>query len=75
MRDLPVLDTRGLKCPLPLLKMKMALKDLEVGDNIVVLTSDEGSVRDFKSFCDLSSNKLLSSVAVVPNFKFVIQKG
>jgi tRNA 2-thiouridine synthesizing protein A len=75
MSDLPILDARGLNCPLPLLKMKVALKDLQENDKIMVLTSDKASLRDFKSFCDLSNNELLSSVSKASYFEFVIQKG
>lgn len=48
------LDARGLACPLPLLKAKQRLRDLVSGDCLRVLATDQGSVRDFKAFADLS---------------------
>jgi len=68
------LDARGLACPLPLLKMKLALKDLQTNNTIRVLTSDEGSLADFKSFCELTGNTLLSMTIKQGYFEFVIEK-
>ena len=56
-----VLDVTGLSCPMPLLKAKQALNKLKVGQTLLVKATDPGSVRDFRSFTDLSSNKLLES--------------
>lgn len=56
-----VLDVTGLRCPMPLLKAKQALNKLGVGQTLLVKATDPGSVRDFKSFTDLSSNQLLES--------------
>ncbi|MGI1678843.1 MAG: sulfurtransferase TusA family protein [Cellvibrionaceae bacterium] len=49
-----VVDARGLTCPLPLLKAKQGLKPLDNGEVLKVLATDPGSVRDFKSFVQLS---------------------
>lgn len=56
-----VLDVTGLNCPMPLLKAKQALNKLEAGQTLLVKATDPGSVRDFKSFADLSANRLLES--------------
>jgi TusA-related sulfurtransferase len=44
------LDTRGLNCPLPILKAKKALSSMESGQLLKVLATDPGSVRDFQAF-------------------------
>jgi len=46
-----VLDAKGLNCPLPILKAKKALKTLENGQVLEVLSTDPGSVADFSAFC------------------------
>lgn len=56
-----VLDVTGLSRPMPLLKAKQALNKLIVGQILLVKATDPGSVRDFRSFTDLSSNQLLES--------------
>jgi tRNA 2-thiouridine synthesizing protein A len=56
-----ILDARGLKCPLPILKADRALKDLASGETLRVLTTDPGSVEDFKDFCRASRNEMVES--------------
>ncbi len=55
------LDTKGMNCPLPILKTKKAMKDLAAGDTLEVLSTDPGSVKDMEAFCKSTGNKLLSS--------------
>lgn len=53
-----ILDARDLRCPLPLLKAKQALRAMESGQRLQVLATDSGSVQDFQSFCRISGNRL-----------------
>jgi tRNA 2-thiouridine synthesizing protein A len=53
------LDTRGLNCPLPILKAKKALADMASGEVLKVLATDPGSVRDFQAFSRQTGNELL----------------
>ena len=55
------LDTKGLMCPMPLLKAKRALNTMEAGQHLRVLATDQGSVRDFRVFAEQSGHALLSS--------------
>jgi len=57
------LDTSGLKCPLPVLKAKKALKGMAAGATLRVVATDPGSVRDFAHFCDATGDSLLESRA------------
>ncbi len=54
------LDTRGLNCPLPILKAKKALADMGSGDLLRVVSTDPGSVRDFQAFARQTGNDLVS---------------
>jgi tRNA 2-thiouridine synthesizing protein A len=54
------LDTRGLRCPLPLLKAKQALRDMAAGETLRVLATDAGSVRDFQAYAQLSGHVLVA---------------
>lgn len=67
-------DARGLACPLPLLKAKQALNQLNSGDQLRVLATDEGSVRDFKTFAELSGNTLLESTEENGCYQYLLQK-
>lgn len=54
------LDTKGLKCPLPVLKARRAMKELAAGDVLEVEATDPGSVEDFVHFCDTTGHELLA---------------
>jgi TusA-related sulfurtransferase len=53
------LDARGLNCPLPILKAKKALADMESGHTLKVIATDAGSVRDFQAFAKQTGNELV----------------
>jgi tRNA 2-thiouridine synthesizing protein A len=59
MNTLKELDTRGLNCPLPILKAKKALAELSSGDTLKVFATDPGSVRDFQAFAKQTGNELI----------------
>lgn len=56
------LDTTGLMCPLPLLKLKKALSTLESGGVIRVVATDPSSRLDFGVFCEQAGHPLLEVV-------------
>ena len=68
------LDVRGLNCPLPILRAKKALTDLESGQVLKVLATDPGSVKDFQAFCRQTGNPLLSHHETAAEFIFFLQK-
>jgi TusA-related sulfurtransferase len=53
------LDTRGLNCPLPILKAKKALADMASGELLRVVSTDPGSTRDFQAFARQTGNELV----------------
>ena len=53
------IDTRGLNCPLPILKAKKALAELQSGQVLKVVSTDAGSIRDFQAFAKQTGNELL----------------
>lgn len=57
--DLQV-DASGLKCPLPILRAKKALAQLESGQVLQVITTDQHAIQDFQAFCRQTGNKLLA---------------
>jgi len=54
-----VLDTKGLNCPLPILRVKKAIKDVPAGGTLQVLATDPGAVKDFEAFCKATGQQLL----------------
>src|SRR5271155_503653 len=57
------LDTRGLKCPLPVLKARKALLGVPIGDVLIILATDLGAPSDFEHFCSTTGNELVSTGA------------
>ncbi|WP_280152563.1 sulfurtransferase TusA family protein [Piscinibacter sp. XHJ-5] len=53
------IDTRGLNCPLPILKAKKALAEMASGQVLKVVATDPGSMRDFQAFARQTGNELL----------------
>lgn len=68
------IDVTGLACPLPLLKAKVALRDLQSGEQLKVLVTDAASVRDFAVFAELSGNTLISSTQEGELYIHILQK-
>lgn len=69
-----VIDLSGLNCPLPILRTKKALANLQSGQTVHVTCTDPATPKDFESFCKQTGNPLLNSAAVEDKFVFVIQK-
>ncbi|MDX2156208.1 MAG: sulfurtransferase TusA family protein [Hyphomicrobiaceae bacterium] len=68
------LDTRGLTCPLPILKATKAIKDVPAGGTLEVLATDPGSVPDFAAFCSRHRHALLESTERNGVFRFLIRR-
>ncbi|MEO5336730.1 MAG: sulfurtransferase TusA family protein [Magnetospirillum sp. WYHS-4] len=68
------LDTKGMNCPLPILKTKKTIKSLANGDTVKVESTDPGSVKDFEAFCRSTGNKLVSSTNDGGVYTYVIEK-
>ena len=69
-----ILDTKGLNCPIPIIKVKKRIKDLQSGETLEVLSTDPGSVWDFEAFSRATGNPLRESDENAGIFRFVIQK-
>ncbi len=62
------LDTRGLNCPLPILKAKKALADMTSGQVLKVVATDPGSMRDFQAFARQTGNELVEQSTLNDEF-------
>lgn len=69
-----ILDASGLNCPLPILRTKKAIAALQSGEQLEVISTDPGSVKDLESFCSQTGHALLSSIQVDGRFVFNIRK-
>jgi TusA-related sulfurtransferase len=68
------IDTRGLNCPLPILKAKKALADMSSGEVLKVLATDTGSLRDFQAFARQTGNELIQQDNVGTEFVHYLRR-
>ena len=68
------IDTRGLNCPLPILKAKKALSDMQSGQLLRVVSTDGGSLRDFPAFSKQTGNELVDQQTVGDEYIHVLRR-
>ena len=68
------IDTRGLNCPLPILKAKKALSEMASGQVLKVVATDAGSVRDFQAFAKQTGNDLLEQQTEGEEFIHIMRR-
>jgi len=69
------LDVTGLLCPMPILRARRTLEDMEAGDMLLVVASDPATVQDMPAFCRISGHKLHMARSEHEKFLFEIEKG
>tara|TARA_Y100000739_G_C20396716_1_gene368227 strand:+ start:201 stop:425 length:225 start_codon:yes stop_codon:yes gene_type:complete len=69
------LDTKGMNCPMPILKAKKAMKQLDAGNTLRIYATDPGSVEDFGAFCRTGGHELMESSEADGVFTYLIKKG
>lgn len=69
------LDTRGLECPLPVMKAAKAIQAVAAGGTLEILATDPGAVQDFEVFCETKGHALINSSESEGVYCFLIRKG
>ncbi len=67
-------DARKLNCPLPILRCKKSLSEIEPAQTLKIIATDPGSVKDFQAFCKQTGHELLQLDQVDSEFIFYIKK-
>ena len=67
-------DARGLNCPLPILKAKKALAEMESGQVLRIVATDRGSIPDFQTFAKQTGNQLLEQQTVKNEFIHLMRR-
>ena len=68
------IDTRGLNCPLPILKAKKALAEMVSGELLKVVATDTGSLRDFQAFARQTGNELVEQQTLGGEFIHILRR-
>ena len=75
MQQSLTIDTRGMSCPLPVLKVRKIMRTISAGEEVLVLATDPGAPDDLRAYCAASGCKFLSSGEPIPGqFAIRIQK-
>ncbi|AEF54936.1 sulfurtransferase TusA family protein [Marinomonas posidonica] len=69
-----ILDAREDRCPMPLLKVKLALSKMQAGQILSMTTCDSGSLKDIPQYLEMQGYSLLSLSNDKNEFCFIIQK-
>jgi tRNA 2-thiouridine synthesizing protein A len=75
MGEVPVYDLRGLKCPLPVLKARRRLSEMDGGARIWLETTDPLAVIDVPAFCQENGHRLIETLAVPGGHRFLVERG
>ena len=67
-------DATGLSCPLPILRAKKALSELDSGQTVKVIATDKGSIRDFQEFAKQTGNELVEQETIGKTFIHVLRR-
>ena len=68
------IDTRGLNCPLPILKAKKALASMLSGQLLKVVATDTGSLKDFQAFAKQTGNELVQQETVGAEYIHILRR-
>ena len=68
------IDTRGLNCPLPILKAKKTLSEMQAGEVLRVVSTDPGSMRDFQAFARQTGHELVEQTTAGNEFIHVLRR-
>lgn len=68
------LDTLGLRCPEPVMLVRVAIRKLQVGDVLEVIADDPATTRDIPSFCRFMEHELLAAEISAAPYRYLIRK-
>ncbi|WP_082232295.1 sulfurtransferase TusA family protein [Halobacillus massiliensis] len=75
MNSTKILDAKGLACPMPIVKTKKAMKELNTGDILEIHATDKGAKSDLTAWAKSGDHELLQSEEEADVLKFWIKKG
>lgn len=70
-----ILNAKGLACPMPIVKTKKAMNELESGQVLEIHATDKGAKNDLSAWAKSTGHELLKSEEENDIYKFWIKKG
>jgi tRNA 2-thiouridine synthesizing protein A len=72
--NIATLDCTGLNCPLPILRLSKAVKNMKTGERLEMIATDPGSVKDVQAWSKQTGNTLVESRQDSEKYKFIVEK-
>jgi tRNA 2-thiouridine synthesizing protein A len=69
-----IVDTKGMACPMPIVKAKKAFDSMQTGQIMEVLSTDKGSLNDFQAWVKQTKNEMVSHEEENGVYKFLVKK-
>ena len=69
------LDAIGLRCPEPVMMLRMTIRNMVEGEQLLILADDHSTTRDVPSFCRFMEHTLVASQTESSPYHYVVRKG
>ena len=69
------LDALGLRCPEPVMMVRLKIREMNVGETLAVTADDHSTTRDIPSFCRFMGHELVDSQSSKSPYQYMIKKG
>lgn len=69
-----VFDLSGLMCPIPVLKTKKILANIQSGENVEIITTDPASEKDLQEFCNKTGNTVITQQIEIDKIITIIKR-
>jgi tRNA 2-thiouridine synthesizing protein A len=69
------LDAIGLRCPEPVMMVRLKIREMQVGETVTVTADDHSTTRDIPSFCRFMEHELLQSEIATSPYRYLVKKG
>jgi tRNA 2-thiouridine synthesizing protein A len=69
------LDAQGLRCPEPVMMVRLKIREMSIGETLLVTADDHSTTRDIPSFCRFMDHQLIASDTAQSPYRYVIKKG
>lgn len=68
------LDALGLRCPEPVMMVRMQIRSMAVGETLAVTADDHSTTRDIPSFCRFMEHTLVASSTESKPYRYILKK-
>lgn len=69
------LDALGMRCPEPVMMIRLTIRNMQSGQNLLIIADDPATTRDIPAFCRFMDHQLLASDTTELPYKYVVKKG